>query len=483
MQLPQISEGLQADTSDRDAPSSVRSLCLEAQRMAQDLNNTTDALDRTSVASSASGAGVEPTNSRRSVLHGIDHTRVSVSVDDEGSRSSSYYRKSVRHSLRRTPSRYGDFMVSEAMHGLTATQQLMKRVGSTLSTISIASPHQASAYTRRRMSQHGPVSRVASVLEMLAGQDVPLSKLGHKTRDAGAVKELPDEEMGSTRMRDQSGQLPALPQLQTDSAAVLTEDMILVKHRLERLAAGSKFLNKEQFSQIFIIQDQSMLERAWYSFNPDEKGLVSIAAVAVRLGSLVGEGSDRAKFEFLCNLFDTDNDGQVSQDEFLQVLLRASDQSDLNFNHAHLEQAVELLFASATPKSEQAASGSPEMQLTYSQLYELLEREGALGEFIQPSMLRVGSSRYLRGISDGEASWKSVREEKSQLKSGSSRSPAGGQRRFSVAIFFVLLQSRGRAMLWLHVLVPPGPAHYEPLLLERLRDDVHIQVWHLLQWG
>ncbi|KAG8288595.1 NADPH oxidase 5 [Homalodisca vitripennis] len=150
--------------------------------------------------------------------------------------------------------------------------------------------------------------------------------------------------------------------------------------QLFRQTVGNeKEIQKEDFKKILITKNPFFTERVFQIFDKDNSGSISLQEFLEAMHQFAGKSPDD-KIRFLFKVYDLDGDGLIQHRELQHVMKACMEENDLQFSEEQIDDLTMALFEDADAENRGA--------ITYEALKNQLEKHGGLLENLSISIDR-----------------------------------------------------------------------------------------------
>ncbi|CAO1338201.1 unnamed protein product [Diamesa serratosioi] len=153
--------------------------------------------------------------------------------------------------------------------------------------------------------------------------------------------------------------------------------------RLEQLfrktVGNGTEIKREDFKKIVISKNPFFNERVFQIFDKDNSGSISLQEFIDAMHQFAGQSTDN-KIKFLFKVYDLDGDGLIQQQELQHVMRACMDENGMKFSDEQIDDLTKAMFEDADPLN----TGT----LTYEALQNQLTKHGGLLENLSISIDR-----------------------------------------------------------------------------------------------
>uniref|UniRef100_A0A1B0DLE8 EF-hand domain-containing protein n=1 Tax=Phlebotomus papatasi TaxID=29031 RepID=A0A1B0DLE8_PHLPP len=152
-----------------------------------------------------------------------------------------------------------------------------------------------------------------------------------------------------------------------------------LEHLFRKTVGNEREIRREDFKKIVTSKNPFFTERVFQIFDKDNSGSISLQEFIDAMHQFAGQ-SPEDKIKFLFKVYDLDGDGLIQHRELQHVMRACMDENGMKFSQEQVEDLTMAMFEDADPYNRGA--------ITYEALKNQLEKHGGLLENLSISIDR-----------------------------------------------------------------------------------------------
>ncbi|KAF5289871.1 hypothetical protein FQR65_LT02005, partial [Abscondita terminalis] len=164
-----------------------------------------------------------------------------------------------------------------------------------------------------------------------------------------------------------------------------------------KTVGNEKEIRREEFEKIVVSKNPFFTERVFHIFDKDNSGTISLQEFLDAMNQFAGQ-SPEDKIRFLFKVYDLDGDGLIQHRELQHVMRACMEENGMQFSEEQIEELTVAMFEDADTKNRGA--------ITYEALKAQLEKHGGLLEnlsisidrWLVPPKPKTSSTSYFKKI-------------------------------------------------------------------------------------
>ena len=116
------------------------------------------------------------------------------------------------------------------------------------------------------------------------------------------------------------------------------------------ISGNDETIDRKKFQEAVMFKDSALLDRIFHIFDTDDDGSISFNEYVVGISTLSSKTSHEEKMKFSFAVYDFDGDGLISSDDLTAVLAGILREHDLVINKNEIDKIVEITMKEAVPQ-------------------------------------------------------------------------------------------------------------------------------------